>query len=548
MGDDIHTPDQDRPLGSSDSAENVSPLTSDFTVPPRADPIADELERQARETIRLVRESAGELGQRVRDVLKRASDYWDDANPDEQGEDAVHIHLAERARALARRWSSRDFLVDPELSTAMSVHNVEESVVWRVDLRERGETRTLGEGTDPYTGAMTEATGPVLPVWEYTFATVPEIQSGERHERLPGTAMVAACTTCHGSGHRPCATCEGNGVVTCPVCHGRSRLLCRRCHGRGRIPDPVAQRRAGASKPYLQIRAERLMSDTGARLADFAERLRQDYGVPLPPSAQWAPAWTSDEESIPCPDCVNGYVRCACGDGKLVCRDCRGTGNSDCAACGGTGRVLRYREVVRRFDTRISNTVLSGSDGARPGWLTDEMLERADGEHIWEGSAQALDGASPDEVPAPVWAAARTIAEKGTSSAGMPAESPAERRVISRQVVLQKIPVTRVEYTFGNQPFSFIAVGSGGSERFWAQEFPTRWARVSRFFAAISRDIGASSALHPSSHVSDVRQVQHIDEFRARRKQSLMRIPIEDDTHQEEKPEDTAPDSPPEML
>jgi hypothetical protein len=278
----------------------------------------------------------------------------------------------------------------------------------------------------------------------------------------------------------------------------------------------------------LQIRAERLMSETGNRLADFAERLRQDYGVPLPPSAHWAPGWAADEETIPCPDCKDGTVACACGDGKLVCRDCHGTGASDCAACGGTGRVVRYREVVRRFDTRITAATLSLEDESVTSGLTDEMLERATGERIWQGSASALRAEPPAAIPPEVWTAMRTISQDGSGTFEQPQTSTdaPDRTVFSREVVLQKIPLTQVDYIYGGHPFSFLAIGADGSERFWAEDFPTRWARVSRFFAAISRDIGLAGTQRPTNHISEMRPVHHIDELRARRNQSLMRIPI----------------------
>jgi len=89
-------------------------------VEPR-DETADELERQAREALRMFRESAGELGTRVRDVLDRASTYWQEAGPEPPAASAVPIADDLRARELARRWVAVDFLVDPELPEMMTV-------------------------------------------------------------------------------------------------------------------------------------------------------------------------------------------------------------------------------------------------------------------------------------------------------------------------------------------------------------------------------------------------------------------------------------------
>ena len=115
--------------------------------------------------------------------------------------------------------------------------------------------------------------------------------------------MVRACLRCNGTGHQSCHHCEGKGFVQCPVCHGRDSVTCRRCRGRGRIADAQAERRARASKSYLQVHAERLASDAAVRLADLSERLRQEHGVPLPPSSDWLPTAPASGETTPCPDC-----------------------------------------------------------------------------------------------------------------------------------------------------------------------------------------------------------------------------------------------------
>ena len=317
--------------------------------------LTDELERQARETIRLFRDSMGDLGERVRQVIDRASELWEASSgidPDSTGIRNLAPANELRARELARRWVARDFLVDPELPNGMRTRALYETAVWRVELSERGETRALGESSAPWTGTPPPPPSPVLPVWDYSFPATPEITSGERSERLAGTEMAGACLVCNGTGHRDCADCQGKGFIRCPECRGRARVTCRRCRGRGRIADAAAERKARASKSYFQVRAERLATDAAGKLADFSERLRQDYGVPLPPSAQWAPTAPASGETIPCPDCVDGTVACSCKTGKLVCATCKGSGYAACAACDGSARVIRYREVVRRFDTR----------------------------------------------------------------------------------------------------------------------------------------------------------------------------------------------------
>lgn len=505
------------------------------------DEILEELERQARETMRVFRESAGDLGARVREIMDKASGYWEETGTETPPPSLVPPEDEAHARALARRWVDIDFLVDPELPNAMHVTGVTRGSVWKLELRERGESRRLSAGREPYTGTQPPAPGPVLPVWDYTFPVSPDIEAGERRERIPGTEMLGACLRCNGTGHRACKQCDGKGFVQCPVCHGRAKTPCTRCRGRGRIADPTAERRARASKSYFQVQAERLAENAAGRLADISERLRQEYGVPLPPSAQWAPVAPASGETIPCPDCVNGSVPCECGNGKRVCPTCHGTSADTCATCGGTGRVIQYREVIRRFDTRISGRTLRAEGDESSRWVSDEMLRKGKGEPVWDGPAGALDTQPPASIPADVWASALSFAHgEGSAmhadSGDASAEDAGERRVSSRRLYVMRMPFAHVEYSVSDQPFSFTAVGAPGTERFWAQSFPPRWNRVGRFFKALSRDLMQDQlGQRPGSRVTN--GVHDINEFRSRREHArVQRVRIEPAEPDEQKP------------
>lgn len=509
------------------------------------DELTDDLERQARETLRIIKETAGDLGARVREALSRASAEWDEP-PHQASHDlpAIPLEQEQHAHRLARRWVGIDFLVDPELPEHMVVASFQQAAVWRVALRERGETRSLEDGSEAYQGNQPQPVGPVLPLWEYDFPVTPDIESGERRERLSHGDRIGACLSCNGTGNRACAGCEGRGFVQCPTCHGRSRVPCKRCRGRGRIADATAERRARAAKSYFQVQAERLAENAGERLADIAERLRQEYGVPLPPSAQWAPVAPASGQTIPCPDCVNGTVPCACGNGKLVCSRCHGTSSTPCRDCHGTGRVMRYRELVRRFDTRITERTLPVSDPAMKEWFHDDMLRRAHGTVAWEGSLETLSSDAPQGIPDEVWRETVEFARGGeraltTSSPLQPIPQSGERRVLSRQVRLTRIPLTRVDYLFAGQPFAFVAVGGPGSERFWAQSFPPRWGRVSRFVKALTRDL-TRDASHPTGSVQPktFQGLSSIEEFRARRDQARPLSQLEDGSSHTELPRD----------
>ncbi len=453
--------------------------------------LSDELERQARETVRIVRESAGELGARVMQAMEYASTLWNEASvehPPATLEKRLSAEDEQRARALVRRWVRRDFLVDPELPEAMHPLALNDAAVWRIEVRELRETRSWGEATAHYNGESLPPPGPTQLLWEYSFPQ-PDLDVGERHERLDNTAVVGACLTCQGTGHRTCAECEGKGFVQCPACHGRGSISCRRCRGRGRIADPKAERKARAGKSYFQVHAERLATDAAGRLADISERLRQDYGVPLPPSARWAPLAPASGETLPCPDCQGGTIPCtACRDGKQVCATCRGSTYVACQDCDGTGRVVRYREVVRRFDSHTTTSVASTQSDAE--WVTDDMLRRASGIEAWSGDVAELSATPPVNVPAAVWMAAREVA-LDARQAGEPVEATGqeERHVLHRRVRLSRVPATQLEYAYGGRLFEVVAVGNGRSERFWSDEFPPRWSHVGRFFKALMRDL-----------------------------------------------------------
>lgn len=463
------------------------------------DEFTDELEHQAREMVRVFRENVGDLGERVRQAAEHAATLWNEAAEAPAAPASTDPHPHElRSRALIRRWVKRDFLVDPDLPMAMEHIALKDADIWRIELRERGESRKLADTTEPYTGAQPPAPGPLLPVWDYTFPSAPEIEAGERREPIVGTAMRAACERCHGSGHRACAHCEGKGMTACPECRGRGAKVCPRCRGRGRIADPDAERQARAAKSYMQVHAERFAQSAVERLADFSERLRQDYGAPLPPSAEWAPVAPASGKTIACPDCVDGSLPCVCNHGKVVCAICHGSAYESCPSCAGSGQVIRQRQVVRRFDTRIRTGILPPTEPEAASWVTDQMLRRSVGEQVWEGSEAELSGPTPASVPERVWQAAlelKSAYDQRPQQA--PGDSPAaedgERRVLSRRLLLVRTPITRIEYGFAGRVYEALAVGRTGDERFWADTFPPRWNRVSRFFQAVARDLSGES-------------------------------------------------------
>ncbi|HEX8731051.1 MAG TPA: hypothetical protein VF725_03225, partial [Ktedonobacterales bacterium] len=331
--------------------------------------------------------------------------------------------------------------------------------------------------------------------------------------------------------------CEGKGMTTCPQCRGRGSKVCPRCRGRGRIADPAAERQARAAKSYVQVHVERLTQNAVERLADFSERLRQDYGAPLPPSADWAPLAPASGKTIACPDCVDGKLPCVCNNGKVVCEVCHGSAYEPCPACAGSGQVIRQRQIVRRFDTRINSSVLTPSDPEAAGWVNEKMLSRSEGEQVWEGAESELNGPTPSGAPASVWAEAQTFrravaAQPAEAASDAQSTAPGERRILSRRVRLVRTPVTHIEYSFAGRMYEALAVGRAGEERFWAETFPPRWNRLSRFVQAVARDLANETRQRPGA--------DHPYNGGAIRDRSHIRI-IEEPL---DEPPDTAPSQP----
>ncbi|WIG61064.1 MAG: hypothetical protein OJF49_003812 [Ktedonobacterales bacterium] len=479
------TPDAPPQLPQNHRIPNDSHTSTDDAM--------DELERQAREMLQAMRQSAGNLGTRVRQALDHASSLWDEAHPGlPVRRDIVTTEDEHHARSLARGWARRDFLVDPELASAMSVHAVTRAQVWRVELRERGESRTFGVAHEPYRGQFVGQPAQPQSPWDYSFPATPDIASGERREHITGAETLDSCQTCNGAGHRACVRCEGRGRTQCPVCHGRAKIPCPRCKGRGRIASQRFASDPAQTKSQIRPSSDRL-GDFGGKVADFARWLRTDT-TQTPPAFAWATP-TNAADTIPCPECEDGTRPCGCSGGQVPCERCSGAGAMPCAACSGTGKVLRYQTVIRRFDTQMTEQTLPYDQSEVAEWIAPEMLRRATSEPVWEGAFDTLTGSVSANVPAEVWSQLRAFADRTTTDTSARSSQPdatssaGERRVIARQLTLTRVPVTRVEYEFAGKPFEFIAVGGTDAERFWAQRFPPRWSRVGRFLKALSRDL-----------------------------------------------------------
>ncbi len=467
----------------------------------RFPPDEDELSRRLQDAGRMLRDGLNEAGGRLRQVFDRLNDLWEESAPFTPSR-LTGSREEEYLRGLAKKWTTQDFLVTPDLSENMAIRSWERADLWEVSVQTRWEARRFEVSTEPYIGNQPVSGGRILPVWEYDLAPVQDLRSQVVRERVPDGDELALCLSCNGSGRAPCSHCSGRGWLVCSDCKGRTKLRCPRCKGKAIIPD-WAQKRP--SKGFIQDQAEKLASSVADRAGDVIDTVRQ-Y-VPLPDQGPHTGALPKG--MIPCPDCVEGEIDCTCGNGKRVCTVCQGTKNAACPVCKGSGKVIRHREIVRRFDVRPLVQTFGESQ------IPMRDLRRAEGEVIAAIETQeALEKPTPPVgVPEQVWSMAQEAARASRQSI-----APDERATL-QVVELMRVPVVKVVYGYADEPYVFYAFGPEGKEKFYAESFPPRWKRVERFVRSLAQEI-----IPPSSTGG---QVSDLESYRQAREGGRQRIPVE---------------------
>jgi hypothetical protein len=188
----------------------------------------------------------------------------------------------------------------------------------------------------------------------------------------------------------------------------------------------------------------------------------------------------------------------------------------ECPVCAGSGKVVRYRDVVRRFETTIHGEALPLSGATLLDGLSEAAVRRAPGEIVWEGAVEEMPGSAPDGIPEEVWQTAQDLIQRTPMSGSQ----PGEQRVISHRIRFSKVPVTRVEYAFAGDDYAFVAIGRAGEERFRAERFPARWSRVQRFLSTLTRDQGREDVVDLAHAPTDI---TILEDYRARRRQAEAR-------------------------
>ncbi|XP_062272175.1 protein SSUH2 homolog isoform X2 [Scomber scombrus] len=118
------------------------------------------------------------------------------------------------------------------------ITNTEPSNTYRYRLETFTESRLTEWATKPHEGEPADFYTETAPrPWEVQ-ATPPNLFTNHTQEiRVPYTASIKDCHSCHATGTMPCEECHGNGYKQCWVCNGsgsKSDENCSHCNGTGK--------------------------------------------------------------------------------------------------------------------------------------------------------------------------------------------------------------------------------------------------------------------------------------------------------------------------
>ncbi len=466
------------------------------SAPGSGQPNQDDLDRRIEEIRRKVIEGTSEAQLRIKRVVDKASEYWQQTNTPAEPRRASSVE-EERIRHLANTWSVGNWQIARELGTYMDLVSWSEDEVWEVTVQTRWETRSMEIVSEPYAGLPLGKPKPLLPVWDYELPAVTGLRAPESRIRVEGQDETLSCVACNSTGRLLCSTCAGRGWVICPDCKGRTRIRCSTCRGRGYIADWTDAKK----KSFFQKRAEGLASSVNEKVSDVLEGIRQQ-GVPIPNPVDTDPA--TKGRTVPCPDCEKGEVECTCGTGKRVCTNCTGAKTELCIHCGGTGKVVRHYEIVRRFDLGVQTQIV-GTNA-----IPEQRFTKATGDLVYnaEISEPLYADAPPEGVPMDVWRLAVQLTENTSQGKNAPGaasdtaragNSKVQTRPTLQVVELTRIPYTKVDYRYGDQDYTFYVYDVEGKEKFYADRYPARWDRIERLVRSITTDLMAPAQGGPQA-------------------------------------------------
>ena len=442
-------------------------------------PNQDNIDKQLEELKRKLAQGANEAQSRLKRVVNKANDYLVQAQTAPSAPRPASNVEEQRLRQLINSWSNENWRVARDLGSYMDIITWGTDEVWEVSLETRCETRAIEITSEPYTGNTAVRPRPILPAWDYELPEVTGLKAPQSRTRLDGMNEIVACTTCNSTGHMLCSGCNGRGWIVCPDCKGRTKKRCDTCRGRGYVADWTK----GEKKPFIKRQAENAASTLGNKVSDVFDNIRQQ-GVPIPNPVDTDPA--AKGPTVPCPDCLNGEVSCTCGNGKRICTTCQGAKMSLCTNCGGTGKIVRHREIIRSFDLHSEARFI----GSCP--IPPQQLLKADGDLVYSAEIDETlyEEAPPDLVPLDVWKATVELVKSEREVQDKTGIDPQNIPRATLQVVeLLRIAYTTVQYRYAEQEYTLYIYDGEGHEKYYAERFPARWDRIERLFKAISSDL-----------------------------------------------------------
>ncbi len=494
-----HSPQEplipEEPLDMQEPSTEEIPLESQEPLNPQGAPDSqafsqENIDKRIEDIKRLVIQGASEATRRVSRVAGRANEYWQQANATLEPRHSSNVE-EEHVRQMANKWSSGNWQIARELGNFMEIVSTQEDEAWEVSLQTRWETRSVETTTEAYTGRAAGQRGPILPIWDYEMPAIIGLKAPDTRVRLENNDEIFACTACNSTGHLLCANCTGKGWNVCPDCKGRTRARCDTCRGRGYVADWADAKK----KPFFRRSTERLADSVNDKISGVFDGIRQQ-GIPLPNAMDTDPV--NKGRTVPCPDCVNGEVECSCGTGKRICESCHGSKTEKCDNCGGTGKIVRHRDLVRHFEMDTQAQIIG--NGAIP----ETRLKNITGDLVYnaELSEMLYPEAPPESVPIDVWRTAVQIVEK----ASLPEDITKRANIVksesrpSLQVLeLVRIPYTRVDYRYNSQDFTFYIYDVADQEKFYAERYPARWDRIERLVKSITTDLKTPAQSTPSA-------------------------------------------------
>ena len=191
--------------------------------PPPEQPYQDDLNKRIEEIRRKVIEGTSEAQTRIKRVVDKAGDYWQQTNTPLEPRRASSVE-EERIRHLANLWSLGNWQLARDLGTYMDVVSWSEDEVWEVTIQTRWETRNMEKLSEPYSGRPLGKPKPLLPVWDYDLPPVTGLRAPESRVRIDGLDEELSCIACNSTGRLLCATCTGRGWVICRIVRGVPRF------------------------------------------------------------------------------------------------------------------------------------------------------------------------------------------------------------------------------------------------------------------------------------------------------------------------------------